>query len=129
MRAELRHHDVVIGSRFAPGGSAPGWPLVRRLTVAAMGATTRALTGCPVRDVVSGLQAFNRRTLEVLCREFSVDLTDANVLVRLHRAGLSIGEVGVVMPTRRGGESMHGGLASAIYAGRTMLAVLDERRR
>ena len=55
---------------------------------------------------------------------FSAELTDANVLARMHRAGLSMGEVGVQMPARSGGESMHGGLDSAIYAGKTLLAVM-----
>jgi len=124
----LRIHDVVVGSRFAPGGGAESWPKRRRWTIAALGAATRALTGCPVMDVSSGYQALSRRALECLLTTFSVELTDANVLARLHKAGMSIGEVGVQMSARAGGESMHGGVDSAIYAGKTLLAVIAEAR-
>ena len=81
-----------------------------------------------MRDVSSGFQAPSRSALECMETVFSVDLTDANVLARLHRSGLSIGEVGVQMPARAGGESMHGGVNSAIYAGKTLLAVIAEAR-
>lgn len=128
LREGLAAHDVVIGSRFAPGGGAESWPRRRRWTIAALGAATRALTGCPVRDVSSGFQALSRAALECMETAFSVELTDANVLARLHRAGLSLGEVGVQMPARVGGESMHGGVHSAIYAGKTLLAVIAEAR-
>ena len=128
LRTGLESHDVVIGSRFAPGGGADEWPRRRRWTIAALGAATRALTGCPVRDVSSGFQALSRSALECMETVFSVELTDANVLARLHRSGLSIGEVGVRMPARAGGESMHGGFNSAIYAGKTLLAVIAEAR-
>lgn len=128
LRAGLEVYDVVIGSRFAPGGGANGWPRRRRWTIAALGAATRVLTGCPVRDVSSGYQALSRTALEWLEVSFSVELTDANVLARLHRAGMSIGEIGVQMPARIGGESMHGGIKSAIYAGKTLLAVIAEAR-
>ena len=128
LRAALSAHDVVIGSRFAPGGGAEAWPRRRRWTIAALGVATRMLTGCPVRDVSSGYQALSRPALECLEAVFSAELTDANVLARMHRAGLSMGEVGVHMPARSGGESMHGGLDSAIYAGKTLLAVIAEAR-
>ncbi len=128
LRAALGAHDVVIGSRFAPGGGSPGWQRRRRWTIAALGVANRALTGCPVRDVSSGFQALSRPAIEFLSTAFSVDLTDANVLARLHKSGLAIGEVGVQMPQRAGGESMHGGMSSAIYAGKTLLAVIAEAR-
>jgi glycosyltransferase involved in cell wall biosynthesis len=128
LRAALDVHDVVVGSRFAPGGGSPGWQRRRRWTIAALGVATRALTGCPVRDVSSGFQALSRPAIEHLNDTFSVDLTDANVLARLHRAGLAMGEVGVQMPQRAGGQSMHGGISSAIYAGKTLLAVIAEAR-
>ena len=127
--AGLERADVVIGSRFVAGGRAPGWPRRRRWTVHAMGLWTSALTGQRLRDVVSGFQAFKRGVLPVLIRDFPVELTDANVLVRLHRHGFLLAETGVVMPVRVSGESMHGGWQSAIYAGRTALAATAEARR
>ena len=124
----LKDTDVVIGSRFAEGGDAPGWPRRRRWTIAALGVATSALTGIRLRDVSSGFQAFRRPVVEALVQDFPCDLTDANVLAKLHRKGFSIEEIGVRMQARQGGESMHGGVKSALYAGKTMLAVLSEIR-
>ncbi len=126
--AALDHDDLVIGSRFVDGGEAQGWPRRRRWAVAAIGVATSVLAGTRLKDVSSGFQAFRRPVIEALCEDFPCELTDANVLVRLHRLGFSISEIGVQMNGRLGGESMHGGLKSALYAGKTMLAVLSEIR-
>jgi len=124
----LDDSDVVIGSRFVKGGDAPGWPRRRRWTIAALGVATSALTGIRLRDVSSGFQAFRRPVIEALAQDFPCELTDANVLAKLHRLGFSIEEIGVHMKARHGGESMHGGVKSALYAGKTMLALLSEIR-
>lgn len=126
--AALVGADVVVGSRFAEGGSAPGWPLHRRWTVRAMGNITRWLSGLRVLDVSSGFQAFRPEVVLALCGEFDPLLTDANVLVRLNRKGFKVEEVGVSMAKRSGGQSMHGGIRSAVYAGKTLVAVGQEIR-
>ena len=124
----LDQSDLVIGSRFVDGGEAQGWPRRRRWTVAALGMATSMLAGTRLKDVSSGFQAFRRPVIEALCEDFPCELTDANVLVRLHRLGFSISEIGVHMNSRLGGERMHGGVKSALYVGKTMLAVLSEIR-
>ena len=93
-----------------------------------MGVATRLMSGLSVVDVTSGFQAFRPGVVSFLAQEFDAELTDANVLVRLKRNGFSIKEVGVSMAERTGGESMHGGLRSAIYAGKTLMAVSQEIR-
>lgn len=128
MVAALAGADVVVGSRFARGGSAPGWPLHRRWTVRAMGNITRWLSGLQILDVSSGFQAFRPEVVTALCGEFDPLLTDANVLVRLNRKGFKVEEVGVPMAKRSGGKSMHGGIRSAVYAGKTLMAVGQEIR-
>ncbi len=126
--AALSESDVVVGSRFAAGGSADGWARHRRWSIRAMGLATRLMSGLPVMDVTSGFQAFRPEAVSFLAREFNAELTDANVLVRLKRHGFSVKELGVSMTERTGGESMHGGLRSAIYAGKTLMAVSQEIR-
>jgi glycosyltransferase involved in cell wall biosynthesis len=126
--AGLSGADVVIGSRFAEGGHAAGWPRRRRWTIALMGLCTSALTGARLRDVSSGFQALSPAAVQFLASDFPRELTDANVLARLHRAGFVLEEVGVKMAERQGGESMHGGIRSAIYAGKTVLAIMMEMR-
>ena len=120
--------DLSIGSRLVEGGSAPGWPRSRRWTIAAMGAVTRWMSGISVRDVSSGFQAMRPEVLHALAADFSPNLTDANVLVRLYRKGFDIVEVPVRMSERQGGTSMHGGWKSLVYVGKTLLAVRDEMR-
>ena len=93
-----------------------------------MGAATRWMSGLCIDDVTSGFQAFRPPVVSMLAQEFDPDLTDANVLVRMNRWGFTIAEVGVPMQPRSGGESMHGGWRSAIYAGKTLMAVSQEIR-
>ena len=50
--------DIVIGSRYIPGGSTPDWPLWRRLLSRAACAAARPLS--PVRDAASGFFLIRR---------------------------------------------------------------------
>ena len=125
----LGRADVVIGSRFASGGSAESWPRRRRWTVQLMGMATEWMSGLQVQDISSGFQALNISVVAAIVNDFPVELTDANLLVRIQRMGFSVTEVGVKMACRAGGESMHGGFRSAIYAGKTLMAVSREIRR
>ena len=86
------------------------------------------MSGLSIRDVSSGFQAMRPAVVHALAADFRTDLTDANVLVRLYRKGFRIVEVPVQMLDREGGTSMHGGLKSLIYAGRTLVAVRTEMR-
>jgi len=129
LRAGLENADLVIASRLSPGGASPGWPLSRRWAIAMMGLYTSVFMGRRIHDVSSGFQAMKPEVVRSLILDFPVTLTDANVLVRLHRQGFKIEEVAVCMSPRMGGTSMHGGLGSVVYAGQTMMAVAKEYRR
>ena len=125
----LGRADLVIGSRFASGGSAEAWPRHRRWTVQLMCRATEWMSGLQIQDISSGFQALDISVVAAIVNDFPVELTDANLLVRIQRMGFSVTEVGVKMACRAGGESMHGGLRSAIYAGKTLMAVSQEIRR
>ncbi|MGH9857221.1 MAG: polyprenol monophosphomannose synthase, partial [Acidobacteriota bacterium] len=61
--AELRDHDVVIGSRYCHGISVINWPL-KRLLISLMGNTyARFITGLPVKDATGGFKAWKEQTL------------------------------------------------------------------
>ncbi len=62
-------YDVVIGSRYIPGGTTPHWPLHRRLLSKIAGAVTRVLFGLQTRDPTSGYRAYRASTLR------SIDLS------------------------------------------------------
>jgi dolichol-phosphate mannosyltransferase len=53
--------DMVIGSRYVPGGSTPGWPLWRKLLSRLAAAGAHPITG--VHDSMSGFFAMPRKLL------------------------------------------------------------------
>ena len=55
--------DLVIGSRYVPGGSTPGWPFKRRLISRAGGVFIRTVTGMPLRDPTGGFKCWCASTL------------------------------------------------------------------
>jgi dolichol-phosphate mannosyltransferase len=59
-----RRADLVIGSRYVPGGRIENWPAHRLALSAGGNAYVRLVTGVPVRDATSGYRAFRRETLE-----------------------------------------------------------------
>jgi dolichol-phosphate mannosyltransferase len=57
-------HEMVIGSRYVPGGSMPDWPLSRKISSRL--ATFPALLFCDVKDPLAGFFAVERRRLLAL---------------------------------------------------------------
>ncbi len=58
--------DVVVGSRYVPGGSVVGWDF-RRRALSWLGTTAgRILLGLKVRDCTAGFKCYSRRFLESL---------------------------------------------------------------
>ncbi len=55
--------DLVIGSRYVPGGAIPHWPLHRRLLSRWGNRYADLLLGLSVRDATSGFRAYRAETL------------------------------------------------------------------
>lgn len=108
-------YDVVVGSRYVPGGGTRGWSLPRRLLSRGGSLYARTILGVPVHDMTGGFVCYRRSALEAL----DLDQVTATGFVfqielkyRAHRAGLSILELAIVFPDREVGESkMHAGIA------------------
>lgn len=67
MVAHLRDYDVVIGSRYVPGGSTDKrWGLGRKLLSAWANFYARTLLGLHIRDATAGFRVWRRATLEGL---------------------------------------------------------------
>jgi len=67
MLAELEGGaDIVIGTRYMPGGSIPDWSWYRRAISKAGNLYSRIMLGLPARDATSGYRAYHRRALERL---------------------------------------------------------------
>ncbi|HLI43225.1 MAG TPA: polyprenol monophosphomannose synthase [Acidimicrobiales bacterium] len=56
--------DVVIGSRYVPGGSIPDWSLSRRLISRGGNVFAAVMLGLPVKDSTAGYRAYAARILE-----------------------------------------------------------------
>jgi len=64
--AALGEADLVIGSRYVPGGRIPDWTLRRRWLSAAGNRYASVLLGLPVADLTSGFRAFRAELLAEL---------------------------------------------------------------
>jgi dolichol-phosphate mannosyltransferase len=58
--------DLVLGSRYVPGGGVENWGLVRRVVSAGGSFYARLLLGVPVRDLTGGFKVFRREVLEAI---------------------------------------------------------------
>ena len=58
--------DLVLGSRYVPGGSTHGWPAHRKFISRFGGAYARFVLGVPIADLTGGFKVYRRETLEAL---------------------------------------------------------------
>ena len=100
--------DLVLGSRYVPGGGVANWGLIRRALSWGGCAYARILLGVPVRDLTGGFKCFHRRVLETLDLGdvhadgygFQIELT-----YRAVKAGFTVAEVPILFRERRVGQS------------------------
>ena len=114
--AGLRHADLVIGSRWVPGGSVVNWPLRREALSRGGNLYVRLLLGVPVRDATAGYRLFRRATLEKIDLA-SVQSTgyvfQTDMVARTLAAGLTVREVPIEFVERvRGDSKMSGAVAT-----------------
>ncbi len=100
--------DLVIGSRYVPGGSTPGWPFKRRLISRCGGIFIRTVTGMPLRDPTGGFKAWKADALRridfatVGSKGYSFQLEMNH---RAWKAGCSIREIPIAFIDRALGQS------------------------
>ena len=106
--AASRDADLVLGSRYVPGGGVERWGPLRRLVSRGGCAYARAVLGVEVHDLTGGFKVFRRRVLEAIDLPsisafgyaFQVETT-----YRAIRAGFRVVELPIVFRDRRVGES------------------------
>ena len=104
----LRDADLVLGSRWVPGGATVNWPKSRQLISQSGSTYTRLMLGVPLRDATGGYRAFRADTLRALdlptvrsqgyC--FQIDLA-----WRALQRGLRVTEVPITFVERTAGAS------------------------
>ena len=112
----LETADLVIGSRWVPGGSVVNWPLQRELLSRGGNLYVRLLLGVKVRDATAGYRLFRRATLEKIDLA-SVESTgyvfQTDMVARTLAAGLVVTEVPIEFVERvRGDSKMSGAVAT-----------------
>jgi dolichol-phosphate mannosyltransferase len=100
--------DVVIGSRYVPGGGTPDWPLHRRILSKYGNLYARRLLCLTARDATSGMRAYRAGALD----KIAFGTTRANgygfmleTIWRLTTIGARIEEVPLVFHDRVAGQS------------------------
>ena len=104
--------DVVLGSRYVPGGAVEEWGPIRRLISHGGSLYARTILGVGVRDLTGGFKVFRRTALEAIDYSsvpsrgyaFQVETT-----YRAIRAGLRVEEIPIRFRERRVGESKMSG--------------------
>lgn len=110
--AKAGEYDLVIGSRWVPGGHVENWPFQRKFLSTNANRYVRLALGIPVKDATAGFRAYKAATLRQLdlaavesqgyC--FQVDMTWRTLL-----AGGSVAEVPITFVERDLGASKMSG--------------------
>ena len=106
--AAAEHADLIIGSRYVPGGGTRNWGFLRRVISRGGGLYARFVLGLHVQDLTGGFKCINRRVLEAIDLDsvradgygFQIEVT-----YRAIQAGFSVREVPIVFTDRRAGQS------------------------
>ena len=104
----LRTADLVLGSRYVPGGTVVNWPKSREILSKGGNLYTRIALGLPLADATGGYRAFRASALRALDLQgvgsagyvFQVDLAN-----RVSQAGLRVAEVPITFVERQYGDS------------------------
>jgi dolichol-phosphate mannosyltransferase len=100
--------EVVLGSRYVPGGGVENWALRRRIQSRGGCTYARLILGLPTRDLTGGFKCWKRAALQAL----DLDGVDAHgyafqieMTYRAIQAGMTVSEVPIVFRERREGQS------------------------
>jgi dolichol-phosphate mannosyltransferase len=110
--------DIVSGTRYGRGGGVSGWDTYRKLTSCGANflATFLLRTG-GASDLTGSFRLYERHAIErilpqVKCTGYAFQM---EILVRAHKAGMTIGEVPIVFVDRIYGESKLGANEIIMY--------------
>ncbi|AMO61379.1 glycosyl transferase [Mycolicibacterium phlei] len=104
--------DVVIGSRYVPGGEVRNWPRRRLVLSRTANGYSRILLGVDIHDITAGYRAYRREVLEKIDLDavdskgycFQIDLTWRSI-----NNGFQVVEVPITFTEREFGQSKMSG--------------------
>jgi dolichol-phosphate mannosyltransferase len=106
--AAAEHADLVLGSRYVPGGGVRDWGFVRRMISRGGGLYARVILGVGIRDLTGGFKCIRREVLEAIDLPsvraegyvFQIEVTYRAIL-----AGFRVREIPIVFSDRTVGTS------------------------
>ncbi len=108
MLEAMKRYDVVIGSRYVPGGGIENWPVHRLILSSFANFYARFLLRLPVRDCTAGFRCYSAEVLETV-EPFEIRASGYSFLeemaFRVCRCGFEVGEIPIVFENRRAGSS------------------------
>lgn len=104
----IKNCDLVLGSRYIPGGKIENWGFLRTLISRLGNSYARLVLRLPYRDLTSGFKCFRREVLENIDLDFlsSVGYNfQIETTFKAHRYGYKIIEIPIVFTERKIGIS------------------------
>lgn len=105
---QSRAYDLIIGSRYVPGGATPDWKLSRRIISRVGNTVARTVLGLKVRDCTTGYKCYRRETLAKIDLD-SIEVVGYGFLIettyQCYLNGARIKEIPIVFIDRREGKS------------------------
>lgn len=108
LAAAAEAFDLVIGSRYVPGGGTTDWGIGRQLISRGGNLYARMVLGLPLADCTGGYRCYRREVLERL----ELDRIRSNgygfqieMAYRTLQRGFRVGEIPIIFPDRRVGQS------------------------
>jgi len=106
--AAVQTNDLVLGSRYVPGGGVKNWGVLRKMISRGGSLYARTILGLPLRDLTGGFKCFRREVLEAIDLDgiksngysFQIEMT-----YRASRKGFRIAETPIVFEDRTAGKS------------------------
>jgi len=106
--AAIEKNDLVLGSRYVPGGGVKNWGLLRKFISRGGSLYARTILGLSLRDLTGGFKCFRRQVLEAIDLDsvksngysFQIEMT-----YRARCQGFRICETPIVFEDRTAGKS------------------------
>lgn len=106
--SKIEQADLVIGSRYIPGGDTPNWSFSRRFISGGGNIFARFMLALPIHDCTAGYRCYRREVLE----RIDLDTVESQgyafqveMAYRVRRKGFKIVETPIIFKDRRVGKS------------------------